>query len=598
VYDFRKSRTLFGPISDVIPSTAVFEMYPIGLTTIASHLEEAGFNVELVNVAYRMLRDARYDAEVEIARRDPLCFGIDLHWLPHAHGSLELARLVKKAHPHTPVVMGGLSASYYHEELIRRPDVDFVMRGDSTEEPMLRLMRVLRLGGAFEDVPNLTWKRPDGSVVVNALSHVPDRIDDLALPNYEYVIRSVFKYGSLANVVPHLDWLSYPITAILTSRGCTQNCSICGGSRFAYRRILGRKKPAFRSPEALVRDIRKIQEFSKAPIFLIHDVRQGGRRYFDRFLEALARERIENELIFELFFPAGDEFFGKIAEVVPKFSVELTLETHVEALRRFNGKFACSNAEVEATLESALRLLERFHGSRRLWFFVAPLAPFLDPGSLAFEFPERYGYRSLYRSLEEHRRALTAPSWKHILSYETDAMTRDEIVDATYEASSRLNWVKLQYGLMEAPAYREMEARITASRRMIAEIDAALQLPEGPERDERLQALNRAVAGACPAGLDTKQEMRWPIRRRFATAFRLTRVLVRLIATEVRLLVTKRARLALETFFRSWRRVRPVAAARPAWGGSAGFLDVRASVDAAAPGEGDPGEDRERASDL
>ncbi len=45
-------------------------------------------------------------------------------------------------------------------------------------------------------------------------------------------------------------------------------------------------------------------------------------------------------------------------------------------------------------MEYARGLLERFHGDRRLWFFVAPLAPFLDPGSLAFEFPGRYGYRS------------------------------------------------------------------------------------------------------------------------------------------------------------------------------------------------------------
>ena len=86
VYDFRKTGILFGPISDVIPSTPVFEMYPMGLTTIAGHLEEEGFNVEIVNVAYRMIADPAYDAAADIARHDPMIFGIDLHWLPHAHG--------------------------------------------------------------------------------------------------------------------------------------------------------------------------------------------------------------------------------------------------------------------------------------------------------------------------------------------------------------------------------------------------------------------------------------------------------------------------------------------------------------------------------
>ena len=110
VYDFRKMRSEYGPISDVIFSSPAFEMYPIGLTSIASHLEEHGHNVRIVNVAHRMVSDPAYDAEAAIARLDPAVFGIGLHWLPHAHGALELARIVKRHHPGTPVVFGGLSA--------------------------------------------------------------------------------------------------------------------------------------------------------------------------------------------------------------------------------------------------------------------------------------------------------------------------------------------------------------------------------------------------------------------------------------------------------------------------------------------------------
>src|SRR5512141_1138860 len=167
VYDFRKTNALYGPISDVVPSSPVFEMYPMGLTTIANHLENHGFNVLIVNIAYRMLQDAAFDAEAEIARLDPTVFGIDLHWLPHAHGAIELAKLVKKHHPDTPVVFGGLSSSYYHRELMGYPCVDYVLRGDSTEEPMLELMRTLMVGGQLQRVPNLTWRAPDGRIREN-----------------------------------------------------------------------------------------------------------------------------------------------------------------------------------------------------------------------------------------------------------------------------------------------------------------------------------------------------------------------------------------------------------------------------------------------
>ena len=102
-------------------------------------------------------------------------FGIDLHWLPHAQGALAIAEMVKRLHPKSHVLFGGLSASYYHDELVRYPFVDFVIRGDSTEEPVRQLLQALREGSRSGDVENLTWKRADGSVVANPLTFIPGR---------------------------------------------------------------------------------------------------------------------------------------------------------------------------------------------------------------------------------------------------------------------------------------------------------------------------------------------------------------------------------------------------------------------------------------
>jgi B12-binding domain/radical SAM domain protein len=588
VYDFRSKETLFGPVSDLIPSTPVFEMYPMGLTTIAAYLENEGFNVEIINVAHRMLLDSQYDVEKEISKLRPALFGIDLHWLPHAHGGTELAKIVKKYHPDTPVIFGGISASYYQRELIEYPCVDLVMRGDSTEQPLLLLLRALRFGGSLSAIPNLTWKEPDGTVVVNELSHVPESIDHLSIPNYLYTMRSVFKYGSLANVLPYVDWLDYPITALLTSRGCTLNCAICGGSEFAYQRIFNRAKPAFRSPEALVKDILLIQEFSRAPIFLIHDVRQGGEDHFGRFIELLSKESIENELIFELFYPAGADYFSAISKAVSRFSLEMTLESHVEELRERNGKLVCSNEEIEATIDGALRggvnridiffmvgipwqtydqavecsdycrhLLERFHGDPRLCFFNAPLAPFLDPGSLAFESPEEYGYRRLRTTLEEHRQALTAPSWKHVLNYETVNLSRDDIVRATYETGLRLARLKLDFGIIDQKTYDQLATRLQASRTAIDQIDDIMQLPEGPERRAKLAALKSTVDEMSVRTMGAKHELKWPIPGRFGKPIRVTRLLLRLFLTEAYLFFFKRTKLFMKRGYSNVRGKRP-----------------------------------------
>jgi hypothetical protein len=86
-YDFRKRSIVYGPISDVIPSTPIFEMYPIGFISIAGHLEKAGIRTRIVNIANRMLTEPSFDVERFLSKLHPLAFGIDLHWLPHAQGS-------------------------------------------------------------------------------------------------------------------------------------------------------------------------------------------------------------------------------------------------------------------------------------------------------------------------------------------------------------------------------------------------------------------------------------------------------------------------------------------------------------------------------
>ena len=144
IYDFRKRSVMWGPISDVIPSTPVFDMYPLGFVSLSQYLTRHGFNVRIINIAYKMLSDPHYDAEKEIKKLKTFAFGIDLHWLPHAQGSLELARIVKKHHPQTPVIFGGLSSTYFHQELITYPRVDFILRGDSTEVPLLLLLSALQ----------------------------------------------------------------------------------------------------------------------------------------------------------------------------------------------------------------------------------------------------------------------------------------------------------------------------------------------------------------------------------------------------------------------------------------------------------------------
>ncbi|MEO2075711.1 MAG: TIGR04190 family B12-binding domain/radical SAM domain protein [Bacillus sp. (in: firmicutes)] len=554
VYDFRKNPLLAGPISDVIPSSPVFEMYPVGLTSIADYLERYGLRVKIINIANRMLMNEHFDVEAKLRNIQTKAFGIDLHWLPHAHGSIELAKIVKTLHPQTPIIFGGLSATYYHKELIEYPFIDFVMRGDSTEKLMLLLMNKIEAGNThFADIPNLTWKK-GGEYGFNPLTYVPKDLDDIDVPGYRYTIRSVFKYRNFLDPLPYNGWLQYPNTALLTARGCTQNCLICGGSREAYDQNCNRNALALRSPKKLVEDIQFISRFSRAPIFILHDLRQGGSDYVNEFFNRLKKLKLKNEIVFELFQYADEEFFKQMNESVPKYSIEITLETHDEQIRRYNGKFSCTNEKVIATLNYALKngcqkidlffmvgipgqtyqsalenidFCEKIHlacqNDPRVYYFVAPLAPFLDPASPAFEHPEIYGYKKFCHTLEDHRKAITQPSWKHMLSYETKDMTRDDIVNATYESAKKLNDFKLHYQLIDQAGYQEIKEKIDKSKAYIEKIDQVLSLPE-EEQTRELLKIQKEIEELNKYSICGKNELKWEVQKNYANFFSLALV--------------------------------------------------------------------------
>jgi len=535
VYDFRQEAILYGPVSDLIPSGPIFEMYPIGFTTIAEYLERHGYRVRIVNLAARMLQDERFDVPAFLRKLRPAAFGIDLHWLPHAHGSLAVAQLLKEIHPHTPIIFGGLSASYYHEEVLNYPYVDFVMRGDSTEEPLRQWMAALQEDGDMGTVPNLTW-RDGGAVRANPLSYVPEALDVIVL-DYRHLLRTVPRYMDLRSAVPFDRWMDYPITAALSVRGCTQHCLTCGGSFEGYALQCQRPRPAYRPPEVLAQDLASVRRFNNGPLFILGDLRQAGERYTHEFLEAARRQRIGGEVIVEIFWPADAAFFQKVGEAFPGFVLEFSLESHDERVRRAFGK-PYTNAQVEATLQAALQagarrldvffmiglaeqttqsvldtvaygdeLVARF--GTRLHPFISPLAPFVDPGSRAFEEPEQHGYRFFCRTLEEHRRALLGPTWLQTLNYETRWMTREDIVAVTYEAGRRMNRFKGERGLEKPEVVQEVAARIDQAEAMLHRMTELWQSGD----TEAIQALKPEIDRLSISTVCEKTELDLPGRR-------------------------------------------------------------------------------------
>lgn len=225
----------------------------------------------------------------------------------------------------------------------------------------------------------------------------------------------------------------------------------------------------------------------------------------------------------------------------PGFNLEVSLESHDAAVRKALGKHYSTEA-IEETLAHALaagcgrldvffmiglpkqtygsvmdtieycgRLIDLDSRDHRLTPFISPLAPFLDPGSLAFENPEQYGYHIRLRTLEEHRRALESPSWKYMLNYETQWLSRDELVDSTYEAGLRLNRLKTQRGLVSEGVAKATEERVQAARQMLERIDRIVEMDDDVKRAQELARLKPLVDSLSMSTVCEKTELEIPL---------------------------------------------------------------------------------------
>ncbi len=267
-----------------------------------------------------------------------------------------------------------------------------------------------------------------------------------------------------------------------------------------------------------------------------------GDDYANRFLDAI--DGYKKPIFFELFDAAPKDFYKRVAKAIPNFVIEISMESHDEKVRRAFGR-PYSNLEIEQSINDALdagcqrldlffmvglkeqtyenvmetvdyskKMLETYSsgGEHRVIPFISPLAPFLDPGSRAFEEPEKHGYTLFARTLEEHRQRLLEPSWKYVLNYETKWMNRDQIVNATYEAGRRLNQIKGENGVISREKAEATEIRITRAVELMAEIDQVMLIPDTVTRKLKLNELKHHVDNSNESTVVDKRELEAPIK--------------------------------------------------------------------------------------
>jgi B12-binding domain/radical SAM domain protein len=525
LYDFRKKPFFPGPIAETVSAfTAQFIMFPIGLLSIAEYLERNGYRVGIVNIAEFMLTDPNFNVENFIKKTDADVYGIDLHFCVHSQGSIEIARLCKRFHPNSLIVLGGLTATYFHDEIIKKYQfVDAILRGEGEKPTLLLLEKKDKL----EVVPNLTFRDKNGKIVINSLSKPPENLDD-----FDFTRLNLVNPKALVTSVSGIKWWHIPIC-----RGCVYNCVTCGGSSYTYKRIFGREKPAFRSPEKIVEDLIKLKQQGIEGVFLFQDSQMGGEKYWRSLFTTLRKEGIDIPLYIELFKPAGKNFIDELTRIGTAVAISISPESGVDAIRKAQGRnysnvqllstlkyckkrhipvtvsFMIGLAnETKCTLEKTLEFCEKLYtyGAVRdsdeasllgsLSWLTPSIGPMilLDPGSLAFDYPDKYGYHLIFRCFEDYYSAMdTFPSWNQWISYETKYLQRESLVDLILYSLEKLIFIEQKFDKYDIPKRNTLRTlrlfNIKSDRFVIKELDRILKLQDPEERKIQMEALYYAL---------------------------------------------------------------------------------------------------------
>jgi len=182
---------------------------PLGLGYLASSLREAGGTPTILDLAV-----AKKDEIPRFEDFDIVGIGTDTTRFKTA---LDLAKEARKAG--CTVVMGGPHPTVVDDAPLASGCVDYVVRAEG-EVTLVELARALDAGREPDDVPGLTYRRK------GALHRTPNRpfredLDSLPWPARDLLPMDRYRSAKIG------EW---PLTPIITSRGCPYRCTFCASS--------------------------------------------------------------------------------------------------------------------------------------------------------------------------------------------------------------------------------------------------------------------------------------------------------------------------------------------------------------------------------
>jgi len=276
------------PDADAGPNLAMRTGIPgTGMLHIGAYLQTHGYDPVLFDVpAYYSLGLSNDDVQRKLRAYDPRVVGVELNWLQYSAGAVEAARWCRDLFPNAVIVLGGIHATLFADEIVQRypSTVDGVLRGEA-ELSFLKLVEAVERGASLDAVPGF-----HGRVGDRLVSNAPAYLDDLdAVPPY------TFDFVVPKDFLPLMHFANVNVC-----RGkCAWGCAYCIAHRDSG--MPHRARFAVHSVEWIVDQIRILMKnkplaIATQDLDMVFTTWPGSDTFLDHLCQALVREGIYDEL--------------------------------------------------------------------------------------------------------------------------------------------------------------------------------------------------------------------------------------------------------------------------------------------------------------
>lgn len=323
-----------------------YPIIPTGVVGMVNLLRREGWSVQGLNLPLEIMLDTKFSLDAWLrACGTPKLVMIDLHWYEHCFGAIDVARHVKKILPNTGIVIGGLTATFFAEEILKDHSViDYVIRGDG-EVPLQRLVETVcgQDGQPLEAVPNLVW-RDSGRIRYSLEFYTADArmLDTLDFVSTDWLLHApgngALQYTGGGRIEPYRPTLRGHWLTV--GRGCVFNCIYCGGGKKSHEDLAARNGYVMRDPVTVVSDIERLVAEGYKQVSLSLDIATFPARWWRTFFAEMQARHVRIGIYNEFFQLPSREFIRQMGAVADPAHTEVAISplSGNEEVRRINGK--------------------------------------------------------------------------------------------------------------------------------------------------------------------------------------------------------------------------------------------------------------------